>query len=104
MNEEELLEKNNIILSHGKLPKGMSTCENYGLSGNCGINCPLFKNGTCEVYQDVVERVINNLQSKIDKAIEYLDEVGMMFDNETAYRINEYPQWIKLKNILKEDK
>ena len=47
---------------------------------------------------------IDNLQSKIDKAIEYLDEVGMQFDNETAYRINEYPQWIKLKNILKEDK
>ena len=44
------------------------------------------------------------LQSKIDKANKYLDEVGMQFDNETAYRINEYPQWIKLKNILKEDK
>lgn len=74
MNEEELLEKNNIILSHNKLPKGMSTCENYGLSGNCGIKCPLFKNGTCEVYKDVAERIINNLQSKIDKAIEYIEE------------------------------
>lgn len=69
MNEEELLEKNNIILSHNKLPKGMSICENYGLSGNCGIKCPLFKNGTCEVYKDVSERIINNLQSKIDKVI-----------------------------------
>lgn len=109
MNEEELLEKNNIILSHNKLPKGMSTCENYGLSGNCGIKCPLFKNGTCEVYKDVVERIINNLQSKIDKAIDKINQyeliVGYYDSNYDEYD-DTYSHEIKdeLSYILKEDK
>ena len=57
MSEEELLRKNNVILSLGKLPCDMSTCETYGISGNCGENCPLFKNKTCEVYDEVLERI-----------------------------------------------
>ena len=57
MNEEELLKKNNVFLSHDKLPCDMSTCETYGISGNCGEKCPLFKNKTCEVYNEVLQRI-----------------------------------------------
>ena len=38
---------------HGNINGAMlSTCEIYGLSGNCGENCPKFKDGTCEYMDD----------------------------------------------------
>lgn len=80
MSEEELLKKNNVLMSHGHLPYDTSTCETYGLSGNCGKNCPNFKNKTCDVYVDVLERINQELQQQnqkykevIDKAIEYIN-------------------------------
>ena len=30
----------------------LDTCMTYGLSGNCGENCPKFKDGTCECMED----------------------------------------------------
>lgn len=80
MSEEELLKKNNVLMSHGHLPYDTSTCETYGLSGNCGKKCPNFKNKTCDVYVDVLERINQELQQQnqkykevIDKAIEYIN-------------------------------
>lgn len=81
MSEEELLKKNNVLMSHGHLPYDTSTCETYGLSGNCGKNCPNFKNKTCDVYVDVLERINQELQQQnqkykkvIDKAIKYIEQ------------------------------
>lgn len=79
MNEEKLLRRYNFLMSHGNLPYDTTTCETYGLSGNCGQKCPNFKNRTCEVYVDVLERINNELQQEnqelkkvIDKAIDKL--------------------------------
>ena len=79
MNEEKLLRRDNFLMSHGNLPYDTTTCETYGLSGNCGQKCPNFKNRTCEVYVDVLERINNELQQEnqelkkvIDKAIDKL--------------------------------
>ena len=43
MSEEEFLKRNNYLMSHGHLPYDTTTCETWGLSGNCGKNCPNFK-------------------------------------------------------------
>lgn len=57
MMEEELLRHNLVLESHKTLPVDLNTCEVYGLSGNCGEQCPLFKNGECEVLEEVKERI-----------------------------------------------
>lgn len=79
MSEEEFLKRNNYLMSHGHLPYDTTTCETWGLSGNCGKNCPNFKNKTCDVYVDVLERINQELQQQnqkykevIDKAIEWI--------------------------------
>lgn len=73
MNEEELLRRDNFLMSHGNLPYDTTTCETYGLSGNCGQKCPNFKNKTCEVYVDVLERENQKYKEVIDKAINYIE-------------------------------
>ena len=44
----------------GSLEKGINsamldTCEIYGLSGNCGKNCPKFQDKSCECYDELLE-------------------------------------------------
>lgn len=95
MNDIELIEKNNIILSHNRLPKGMTICENYGLSGNCGSKCPLFKNKKCEVYEDVLERINNQLQSNWNSLREYLKN-----REEVKYYITEYRRYEQFINDI----
>lgn len=84
MSEEELLKKNNVLMSHGHLPYDTSTCETYGLSGNCGKKCPNFKNKTCDVYVDVLERINQELQQQNQKYKEVIDkaisQLGMYAD------------------------
>lgn len=81
MSEEELLRKNNVLMSHGNLPCDTTTCETYGLSGNCGKDCSNFKSKTCDVYVDVLERINEELQEEnkkykevIDKSIKYIEK------------------------------
>lgn len=73
MTEEELLKRNNYLMSHGHLPYDTTTCETYGLSGNCGKNCPNFKNKTCDVYADVLERINQELKEQNQKYKEVID-------------------------------
>ena len=75
MSEEELLRKNNVLMSHGNLPCDTTTCETYGLSGNCGKDCSNFKSKTCDVYVDVLERINEELQQENEELKEQL-EVG----------------------------
>lgn len=82
MSEEELLKRNNFLMSHGNLPYDTTTCETYGLSGNCGKKCPNFKNKTCEVYVDVLERINEELNERIKVALEVLEERQSIFSND----------------------
>lgn len=53
--EEDKLRCQLESYEHGNINGAMlSTCEIYGLSGNCGENCPKFKDGTCECMDDWV--------------------------------------------------
>ena len=106
MSEEEFLKRNNYLMSHGHLPYDTTTCETWGLSGNCGKNCPNFKNKTCDVYVDVLERINQELQQQnqkykevIDKAINKLGiYADKMIDNGNAYAI-----CVDLLHLLKEE-
>lgn len=75
MSEEELLRKNNVLMSHGNLPCDTTTCETYGLSGNCGKDCPNFKSKTCDVYVDVLERINEELQQENYMYKEVIDKI-----------------------------
>lgn len=110
MSEEELLKKNNVLMSHGHLPYDTSTCETYGLSGNCGKKCPNFKNKTCDVYVDVLERINQELQQQNQKYKEVIDK-AIMYVNSTRYSdinglqkysIKEFWFIKELEDILKE--
>lgn len=110
MSEEEFLKRNNYLMSHGHLPYDTTTCETWGLSGNCGKNCPNFKNKTCDVYVDVLERVNQELQQQnqkykevIDKAIECISELDDNTDDTTCYDIDKDTRDYIL-SILKEVK
>lgn len=86
MSEEELLKRGNYLMSHGHLPYDTTTCETYGLSGNCGKNCPNFKNKTCDVYVDVLERINQELQQQNQKYKEVIDKSIKCIDYNNRYR------------------
>lgn len=119
MNEKWELANNIELLTQGAIEKGnLDTCMIYGISGNCGKNCPKFKDKTCEEYLTTLENEYNNLQSKIDKAIEYIEKDTRWFDSEYAsvygelcdckgYNANRLEVMVNPNNllkILKEDK
>lgn len=110
MSEEEFLKRNNYLMSHGHLPYDTTTCETWGLSGNCGKNCPNFKNKTCDVYVDVLERINQELQQQNQKYKEVIDK-AIMYVNSTKYSdinglqkysIKEFWFIKELEGILKE--
>ena len=103
MSEEEFLKRNNYLMSHGHLPYDTTTCETWGLSGNCGKNCPNFKNKTCDVYVDVLERINQELQQQnqkykeaIDKAIHLLEQFDAWLEPQDFLKIK------KIEEVLKE--
>lgn len=110
MGGEEFLKRNNYLMSHGHLPYDTTTCETWGLSGNCGKNCPNFKNKTCDVYVDVLERINQELQQQNQKYKEVIDK-AIMYVNSTRYSdinglqkysIKEFWFIKELEDILKE--
>jgi len=107
MNEEWELANNIELLTQGAIEKGnLDTCMIYGISGNCGKNCPKFKDKTCEEYLTTLENEYNNLQSKIDKANEYIEE-HFIFDDKNGeyYQTHTFDKdnAKELHDILKED-
>ena len=99
MSEEEFLKRNNYLMSHGHLPYDTTTCETWGLSGNCGKNCPNFKNKTCDVYVDVLERINQELQQQKQKYKETVDKAIHLLDQFDAWL--EPQDFLKLKKIEK---
>lgn len=99
MSEEELLRKNNVLMSHENLPCDTTTCETYGLSGNCGKDCSNFKSKTCDVYVDVLERINEELQEEnqqLKKQLEEKDRIIKKAKKIIKNRINDISK-LKLK-------
>lgn len=42
-------QRNAMAYIDGHYPVGMSDCFVVGINGDCGINCPVFERGDCEV-------------------------------------------------------
>ena len=47
---------NTLINLDGNLPKGMSECEKYGMFFGCDKCCPVFRDGKCELQQELEEQ------------------------------------------------
>lgn len=45
---EAILKAGNHMAEYGNYPVGMKPCFVVGLNGGCGIECPVFKEGSCE--------------------------------------------------------
>ncbi len=76
MSEEEKLARNIQLLSNGKLEaRNLDTCMTYGISGLCGKECTKFKDKTCEVYLDTLEREYNSLQNQLQQKENIIKEV-----------------------------
>lgn len=114
MSEEELLRKNNVLMSHGNLPCDTTTCETYGLSGNCGKDCSNFKSKTCDVYVDVLERINEELQEENQKYKEVIEKVRKLIKKHYFKESDDYYDYFtegvclqdgdynELEDILKE--
>lgn len=76
MSEEQRLARNIQVLSNGKLEaRNLDTCMTYGISGLCGKECPKFKDKTCEVYLDTLEKEYNSLQKQLQQKENIIKEV-----------------------------
>lgn len=96
-NEEELLKHKVQLMSFGNIPSAnLSTCETYGLSGNCGEKCPKFKDKTCEVYVDTLERLYDETKQKEEKLIEYLKKQIFLYDKDIKSQSEDYKVYYTL--------
>lgn len=47
-NKEEATAHGNALAASGNYPVGTSDCFNVGISGGCGPDCFVYRNGDCE--------------------------------------------------------
>lgn len=56
----------------------MVSCFDIGMSGSCGIECPLFLSGECDEPQEMIEDVIENCN--IDEIKELAEKYDCFID------------------------
>lgn len=108
MSEEQKLARNIQVLSNGKLEaRNLDTCMTYGISGLCGKECPKFKDKTCEVYLDTLEKEYNSLQNqlqqkeKIIKEVrEYMKSIEHEPDADMYIELGQYKEYKHILEIL----
>lgn len=52
-NEDEVIQHGNALAASGNYPVGTSACFNIGIAGGCGQDCFVFKDGDCDVEQEI---------------------------------------------------
>lgn len=59
------------VLARGNYPVGLDGCFTVGISGGCGVNCFVYKEGGCEVADEFLS---NNYKDMTDEEIlEFLE-------------------------------
>lgn len=49
--EQDIMEQRNVMgILDGRYPLSMSNCYVVGINGDCGKDCPIFKDGKCECH------------------------------------------------------
>ena len=62
----------------GGYPVGMSGCEVVGISGGCGLTCPVFQNGDCEEHAEEMIPALNKSDEfDYDEKIDIAEYYGM---------------------------
>ncbi len=56
-NKEEALEHGNALAKSGNYPVGTSECFNVGISGGCGPDCYIYREGRCGEPQEMIPRL-----------------------------------------------
>jgi hypothetical protein len=58
-NKTEALQHRNALANTGNYPVGTSECFNVGLSGGCGLECYIFREGRCKsVSEEGIESAL----------------------------------------------
>lgn len=70
-NQEESREYANV-LSKGNYPYGLDGCFTVGISGGCGTNCFVYKDGECKEPEEFIE---NKHKEMISEEIEEFKEL-----------------------------
>ena len=99
MNEKEILANNIELLTKGAIEKGnIDTCMIFGISGNCGKNCPKFKDKTCEEYLTTLENEYNSLQQENEQLKKQkADVVEYIKNNFIEGEVFYSKAWLKMK-------
>lgn len=56
-NEEEAIQHGNALAATGNYPIGTNGCFNVGISGGCGPDCYVYKEGNCENADEILESI-----------------------------------------------
>jgi hypothetical protein len=56
-NEEEALQHGNALAASGNYPVGTDACFNVGISGGCGPDCFVYKDGECKIPDEMLPRL-----------------------------------------------
>lgn len=62
--KEEAQQHGNALAASGNYPVGTSECFNVGISGGCGTECYIYREGRCSEPQEMITR----LESEEDRA------------------------------------
>jgi hypothetical protein len=57
----------------GRYPLSMTDCEVIGINGDCGLDCPVFREGDCEEVGDFLELVAVDEELTDEKKAEILE-------------------------------
>lgn len=56
-NKKEALQHGNALAASGNYPVGTSECFNVGISGGCGLDCYIYREGRCESSSEMISEL-----------------------------------------------
>jgi hypothetical protein len=67
--DEEVLAHGNALAESGNYPVGTSGCFNVGISGGCGPECYLYREGRCDCPEEMIPRLKSDEERQIHQQI-----------------------------------
>lgn len=63
---------------------GMTECEMVGMSGSCGIECPVYQRGGCEFADEIEPDALTEIAEEIEQESNLLAEIADEIERERA--------------------
>lgn len=69
----------------GHYPRGMSGCYVVGLSGGCGVECPVFRQGDCKEVGGLAEALMECLEEDEISEPEFI-KITLMYQHDDQFK------------------